>query len=152
MKSQQGVTLIELIVFIVIVSISLVTLVRVFNQSVVNSVDPVTRVRALELAQAQLDEILSRKFDENTPPGGIPACGTSGGLACLGIIGDTDFDDVGDYNGQSFGSAPYTIAVTVIEAGTEIGLASNDLARKITVTVDIPGGDALVLAAYKTNF
>ncbi len=152
MKSHKGVTLIELIVFIIIVSISLVTLVRVFNQSIINSTDPVTRVRALELAQAQLDEILARKFDENTPPGGIPACGTTGALVCAGISPDADLDDVGDYNGQTFGAAPYQISVSVVEAGTELGLVANNLARKITVVVTMPGGDGLTLAAYKTNF
>ena len=153
-KTQQGVTLIETIVFIVVISIALVALVRVYAQSVSNSVDPVVRIRALELGQAQLDEILARKFDESTPTGGIPACNSSvaGAPACSGLVTDTDFDDVADYDGASFGSSPYVISVTVAEAGTEIGLASDNMAKRVTIEVTMPGGDSIFLAAYKANF
>src|SRR5688572_1380949 len=66
---QSGVTLIETIIFIVVVSIGLGALLMVFNQSVVKSVDPVIRIKALEKGQALMDEILARKFAENTPTG-----------------------------------------------------------------------------------
>ncbi len=149
---QSGVTLIETIVFIVVISIALMALVRIFNQSVVQSVDPAIRIQSLERAQALLDEILARRFDENTPAGGVPACGSTGGPACAGITVDAAFDDVGDYHGfnQSFGTG-YSAAVTVTEAGGELGLA-NYLARRITVVVNYPDGNALTLSAYKVNF
>ena len=150
---QDGITLVETIVFLVVVSIALAAVVRSFTQSVQVSVDPLVRIRALDLAQAQLDEILARKFDENTPTGGIPACGTSGAPACLGISPDGDFDDVGDYNGNpTISSTEHTLSVTVTEAGTEIGLSANALARKITVNVTVSGSDSITLTAYKTNF
>ena len=93
---QSGVSLLELIVFIVVVSIALGALFSVFNHSMVNSVDPIVRVRAMECAQAKLDEIMARKFDENTPSGGVPACGRAetGASGCSGIGADVDFDDL----------------------------------------------------------
>lgn len=149
---QRGVTLIETIVFLVVVSIALVALVRVYSAAVVASVDPVVRVRALEKAQAQMDEVLARKFDENTPTGGVPACDSTDGVACAGIVADTDYDDVGDYNGFTDTSeASYAVSVTVVNAGTEIGLLSTR-ARRITVSVSMPGGDSVILSAYKVNF
>jgi MSHA pilin protein MshD len=151
-RCSQGVTLIETMVFLVVVSIALVTLLRVYNQAVVNSVDPLLQVRALELAQAQLDEILARKFDENTPTGGVPACGSLGAAPCLGIVPDGEFDDVGDYDGLLDNSHPnHTIAVSVVEAGAELALPASQ-ARRISVSVTVGGSDTLVLSVYKTNF
>ena len=151
-KYQRGVTLIETIVFIVVVSIALVALVKVFSASVINSVDPVVRVRALELAQAQLDEILARKFDENTPTGGVPACDSASGVACAGIVADADYDDVGDFNNYTNNSYPnYSITVDVNNAGADLGLSVTQ-ARLISVHVGMPGGDSLTLSSYKVNF
>ncbi|VUD56778.1 hypothetical protein TDB9533_02394 [Thalassocella blandensis] len=151
---QNGVSLIETLVFIVVVSIALGAVVKVFSAAVENSVDPVVRTRALELAQAQLDEILSRKFDENTPSGGVPACNTSAGVPCAGIVADGDYDDVGDFNGYSNTSHPnHTISVIVVEAGDELSTTiGNANARRITVTVTVPGSSAIQLSAYKVNF
>lgn len=150
--AQSGVTLIETIVFIVVISIALMALLKVFNQSVMQSVDPAIRIQALERGQALLDDILARRFDENTPAGGVPACGSSAGSACAGISADAGFDDVGDYHGfsQSFGVG-FSAAVTVTQAGSELGLA-NTLARRITVVVNSPDGETLTLSAYKVNF
>lgn len=153
-KLQVGVTLIEMIIFIVIISVSLVVLLSVYNQAVSNSVDPIVQVRALECAQAKLEEILARKFDENSPTGGIPACGSGepGAVACAGIVADSDFDDVGDFNGQVDTSNPdCTITVSVTEGGNALGIPQNQ-ARLIRVDVTSPGGGATTLSAYKTNF
>lgn len=151
---QKGVSLIETLVFLVVVSIALGALINVFSHAVENSVDPVVRIRALELAQAQLDEVLSRKFDENTPSGGVPACNSSAGVACAGITPDADYDDVGDFNGYVNNShANHTISVAVVEAGSELSSSiGNGNARRITVTVTVPGSSDIQLSAYKVNF
>lgn len=152
LNDSRGVTLIETIVFMVVISIALAALVQVYTYAVVNSVDPVVRTRALELAQAQMDEILARKFDENTPSGGVPACNSSGAPACAGITPDSDYDDVGDFNGSPTISDPnHTLSVSVVDAGADIGLPAAQ-ARLITVTVSVTASDSLTLSVYKTNF
>lgn len=151
-RVHGGFSLIETIVFLVVISVALVSLTAVFNQFVVQSVDPAVRVRALEHGQALMDEILARRFDQNTPTGGVPACGTANAPACAGINPDGRFDDVGDYHGYLDTSFPYyQLSVTVTEAGSELGL-NNALARRITVTVNADDGSRLVLSAYKVNF
>ena len=151
-RLQRGVTLIEVIVFIVVINLAFVAVMQIYGQAVVNSVDPVVRVRATELARATLDEILARRFDENTPSGGIPACGTAEGEPCAGVGADAGYDDVGDFNGYSDSSHPnYPIAVSVVNAGVDLGLASA-MARKITVVVSMPDGNQVTLAAYKANY
>ncbi len=150
---QGGATLIELVVFIVVISIALVALLSVYQQSVVRSVDPIVRVRLLELAQSQLDVVLAQQYDAATPPGGVPACGSQlppGRPAvppCAGTGGVSSFD------GQTDSPYPnYTRSVSVQFAGTELGLGSDDQAKRITVSVTAPNGESLTLAAYRTNF
>lgn len=154
-SSQAGLTLIELVVVIVVISIALLSLIRVFNQAASNSIDPVVQIRALECAQSKLDEILARKFDESTPSGGIPACDSAemNAVNCTGITADADLDDVGDYNGHVDNSLDNCqISVSVVNAGSELGLSSNAQARRITVTVNSTGGGGAVLSAYRANF
>jgi MSHA pilin protein MshD len=138
--TQLGVSLIEMIVFIVVVSIALLALVGVYRQATINNVDPIIRVKALEAAQSLLDEILSLKYSENTPTGGIPACTTCDDTP------DSNMNDVDDYRNWSDTPYPgYTRAVTVVtNAGNSIKL--------ITVTVTTPSGETILLAAERANF
>lgn len=157
-KRAKGFTLIELIAFMVVVSIALLALVGVFQRAAINNVDPIVQTRALECAQAKLDEILARKFADNTPTGGVPACGSadSGPVACTAIQGfatDPSLNDVGDFDGQTDTTkANCSISVEVVDDGTAIGLGSDAHARRINVTATSDGGGSASLSAYKVNF
>ena len=152
--ANSGVTLIELVVFIIVLSVGLTAMVSALNNHLSNSVDPIVNIRALECAQAKLDEISARKYDENSPTGGVPACGSAeqGAVACLGIAPDGDFDDVGDYSNQVDSSnIDCVVSVSVVNAGGDLGL-SPDQAKRITVDVISPGGGRATLSTYRTNF
>lgn len=154
-KHQTGLSLIELVVFIVVVSIALVALISVYNEAMINSVDPLIRVRALECAEAKLDEITSRKFDENSPTGGIPACSSAEltAIACAGIAVDAGLDDIGDYNGLTFIDGDCSVTVSVVGEGTDLGLADDEnVVRLITVNSNMPDGGVIRLSTYHTNF
>lgn len=69
MKQQTGFTLIETVVFIVVVSVALAGIASVFSANIKNSAAPVLRERSIALAQAYMDEILTKQWDENTPLG-----------------------------------------------------------------------------------
>lgn len=147
---QQGFSLIELIAFVVIVSVALVGIVSVFNEANQRNVDPITRVRALECAQAKLDEILARKYADNSPTGGVPACGSAetGALGCAAIGVNTGlFNDVGDYDGVLDSLTDCSLNVSVTQQ-----TLSGAPARLITVTSISTGGEQVLLSAYKVNF
>lgn len=154
---SQGFSLIELIVFIVVISIALAALIQVFNESSKSNVDPLVQIRALECAQAKMDEVLSRKFDEATPSGGVPACGSFEGSSCSGIatVVDTSLNDVGDYDlAPTDTSKPNcSITVDVTEAGGDLGIVANQ-ARRITVIANTTSqsNTQAILTAYKVNF
>ena len=64
-RKQTGFSLIELVLFIVIVGVSLGGIILAVNQSVSRSADPMIAIRAVELGQAYLDEILP-KFEADS--------------------------------------------------------------------------------------
>ncbi len=142
---QRGVSLIELIVFLVVISIASSALMATYAYSVKNSADPIIAVRALELAQARLDEILALKYDASTPTGGVPACGSSAvGATTCNNLPDSDMNDVDDFNNVT--DTPYTgysRTVTVTTANNE---------KLISVKVTAPKNTTYTLAAYRANF
>lgn len=74
---QQGLSLIELIMTIVILGIALMGVTFMLQNSLGRSAEPLLQLRTVSLAQAYLDEILGKRFDENSHNSGIPPCRAS---------------------------------------------------------------------------
>lgn len=170
-----GFTLVELLVFIVVVAVGLTGTVLVINRSVLLAPEALMRTRAMELAQAYLDEITTKRYDENTGQGGVPRCSSvdPGSQPCtpagsLGPEGESraTYDDVDDYHGtddrppqNATGTAldgydDYRVQVTIEYAGTELGYppADNIHAKRVTVTITTPFGTSIPVSVYRTNF
>ncbi len=166
---QRGVTLIELVISIVIISIAMVAVLNSFSVSMTHSSDPLWRNKTLKLAQLYLDEILAKNYDHNTPVGGLPEVSNP---SCASLGPDagedrTNYNDVDDYHGTAdsppvsiIGSldasyANYSVSVTVVCDGTNVGaggVPANNQAKLITVQVTPPGESAVAFAVYKGNF
>ncbi len=106
-RKSIGVTLIELVLTILILSIALVMISSVLSGGISRSADTTQELRSVALAQSYLDEILGKRFDENSAPRGIPPC--SGTCTAEGSFGPDggelreDYDDVDDYHGLDEG-------------------------------------------------
>jgi MSHA pilin protein MshD len=165
---QHGYTLIEIIVSVVVFGILIVLMIAAFVPNVSRGIDPLFSVRAAELGQSYLDEILGKRFAENSPPGNGLRCGEAGGPGACGAIGSEEaghanFDDVDDYHNlsespplDSSGTARpgyngFRVQVSVSYAGADLGVGAND-AKRIAVTVTTPSGGTFLFAAYKANF
>jgi MSHA pilin protein MshD len=110
---QRGVTLIELIVFIVIVSVAVVGVLQALRMSSANSADPLRRKQALMIAESLLEEVQLAKFTycdptsdnaddpdvDNSAKCTVPErFGQGGGVgAALEPVGPRPFDNVNDY-------------------------------------------------------
>jgi MSHA pilin protein MshD len=163
---QQGVTLVELVISIVIISIAMVAMMSSFSLSMSHSADPLWRNKALKLGQLYLDEILAKKYDELSPIGGLPFV-ASPSCASLGPDGAETritFDDVDDYDGIT-DSVPtsltaaldssynaYRVTITVECDGTDVGASGSSHAKIITVLVTPPNQAPITFAAYKGNY
>lgn len=171
-RRPSAFTLIEIIVTIVVTAIAFTAMsVWIFNANL-SSVDPIISTRAAELGQAYLEEILAKRFDENTASGGILRCDESGQPVCSSSFGAETgetraiFDDVDDYHnlldngainalGQARTNyADFRVSVTVVYAGTELGLgaANNRYAKRIDVSVQHTSAGQFVFSAYRGNF
>ena len=66
-KNLHGVTLIEMVIFIAIVSVAFTGIIMVFINTGKHSADPLVKIRTIELGQSFLEEILLKKYDEAAP-------------------------------------------------------------------------------------
>ena len=163
---NSGATLVELVITIVIISVAIAGVVGAFALISGRNADPLNQTRAVALAQIYMDEILSRRYDEDTPIGGTPRVMLTGcpiGLE-TGENSRTDYDDVDDYNvianaaPENADGAPliadydnFQVTVTVQCAGDEIGLSVNE-AKRINLTINDPSGLDFEFSVYRANF
>ena len=145
---NQGFTLIELIVAMVVISVALAGVMSVINYTTLHSADPVLRHQAIAIAEAYMEEISLKNYADPDADG------------------ETDralFDDVDDYNGLSDSGAvdqnghaiagleKYSISVSVTPQN--YGPAGNEgSGLKIAVTVIDPAGESLILTGYRANY
>jgi len=100
-SNKGGFTLIEIIVSIVVFTLGVVGIMVVFYNTLGRTSNPVLRARAIGVASSVMDEILSKKFDNDTPNGGgiIPLSEVNIGREASDDNSTDSFDDVDDFNG-----------------------------------------------------
>lgn len=143
LKNQRGVTLVELILTMVIISVAMVGILSVINLTVSHSADPIVNQQAIAIAESYLEEILLQNYSGNAS------------------ANRADFDDVDDYNnlldngvhdqqGTALANlAQYQISVSV---SAPTVLAGGVNAKQITVSVSGPGVSHLSLVGYKADY
>lgn len=156
-RPSCGFSLIEALVFIVIVSVALAGVLSVMNLTTVHSADPLIRKQAIVVAESLLEEITQHNF--SAPVGGFSGAASQANRSM--------FDDIGDYNGfATTGIFPidsttvipalalYNASVSVVDttlgpAGAEIPAGSVKL---ITVTITGPDSVPIVLSGYRSAY
>lgn len=176
-RHMAGLTLVELVFFIVIVGVAVAGILSVINITTRYSADPQLRKQALSIAGALLEEVEAMPFTACDPdsydpatqacaPGGLEAMGPEAGEIRGSLT--TPFDNVNDYNnfslaggGSDIGGlvtvpAGYSAAVTVAQdalfgpGGAPLPAAD---ALRITVTVVYNNGNnSITLEGYRTRY
>lgn len=147
-RRQQGLTLVELVIAIVVIGIAVTGVLAVYTTMVARSADPMIQEQAVAVAEAYLEEILLHPFT----PG--PGTGSR-----------ANFDDIFDYHGltdsppQDQNGLPIaalagyqaSVSVTASPAPALPGVPGGGQAR-IQVTVTHPAtGITITLAGYRTD-
>ena len=140
-KREKGFTLIEVIIFIVVVGAGLAGILQVVNTTVARSADPVVVKQALTLADSILAEVMQKDYS-----------GTGGSTR------DT-FVSIGDYNGATkatFSDWPaalsaYDVAV-VVSPEALYGGTTKVNARLVSVTVSRGADVSVTLSGYRSNY
>jgi MSHA pilin protein MshD len=171
----KGFTLIELIVGIVVLSISFSLLISLILPLSEKSAEQLHQVRASELGQSMMNEIIGRAFDQKSDmAGGLIRCGENG-VVCTGYdeLGSENgestrdlYNDVDDYIdfdfsnetnalGESFSSLypGFNVEVSVCYSNFSANCSNSiELAKLITITVTTPQDFNFVFSFYKANF
>lgn len=139
-----------------------------------NSAAPLHQIRAIKVAQAYMEEILNKRFDETSGQGGLPRCGSTdlGSQNCTTTAnfgadsGETRalYDDVDDFHNLDelglidslgnarVGYANYRAQISVNYAGNELSsIALND-AKRINIIITTANGASFEFSAYRVNF
>ena len=99
-RRQGGLTLVELVVFIVIISVALTGVLVTFDTVVRSSADPMVSRQLQAIAEAMLEEVLLQDFKDPDDPGNPGGVGKEASRAL--------YDDVDDYLGFDSGAAGIT--------------------------------------------
>ena len=138
---HRGFTLIELIIFIVVVGVGLAGILTVSNNVVKSSADPMVRKQSMALADSILEEILQKEYSD---PDGVQGNETTR---------DT-MDDVDDYNGKTkaiFTDWPSALSTYTVSISVTPSTLGSVVAKKVTVTVS-GGVHVISLSGYRTNY
>jgi MSHA pilin protein MshD len=179
--AQAGLSLIELLMFVVVVSIALAALLKVFVQATTASADPQLRRQALAIAESLLREVQLMPVtfcdpdDANVGTATVAAVG-AGTSNCASLAeasgpesgetryGPTYFDNVNDYAAFSMtgirditnkavsGLSGYNAQVTISSAALGSITAGSGDAMLITVLVTAPDGNTLSLQGWRTRY
>ncbi len=169
----QGFTLVEMIVTILIIAIASVGITSSLSFALRHQSDGIWRTKAIALAEAYAEEIMARRFDENTPIGGLPPCSATT-VPCSADAdfddGETraNFDDVDDYH--NLNEAPPVDAMGIARSGynnyrvqiqvayasaaqvVALGLTQPTDAKVVTLWVTPPGQPRLEYNLVRGNF
>jgi MSHA pilin protein MshD len=177
--AQAGISLVELIMFIIIVSIGVAGILTVFNVTTQKSADPQVRRQMLAIAEALLEEVELKPFticDPDDPKASIATASSDctggpngindesklplGPEASANDSARANFDNVSDYNGLNLPTASdinggnaitgYSASVSVVQEKLETGIPL-DASLRITVTVN-HGSDSLSLSGYRLRY
>jgi MSHA pilin protein MshD len=166
-RRQRGLTLIELVIFIVIVGVALAGVLAVLNHTTRHSADPLVRKQALAIAEALLEEVMAQPFtwcdpdDANAETATAYAGCTTAENNLAAETGEvratgTPLDNVNDYNGVTTttniaGGGSATYAATVVVAQDSLNGIAADASLLITVSVTA-GNETIQLQGYRTRY
>ncbi len=131
-RSEHGMTLIELVIAIAVISMAAATIIGLLGFISRSSAAGMTRAQSTTVANAYLQDILRRSFDDVDD-----------------FDGRIDHGVVDALGNTIAGLENYTVAIDVSSAGIA-NLSSND-AHLVTVTVTDPLGESVVLSGFRAR-
>ena len=150
-QRQQGVTLVELIVAITIVSIAATTILGTMGTVASRSADAMIQQQAIAIGQAYLDETLQRWVVDPNPSGPPPNTGRGSWDLVDQYNGLTDVGARDQFNNAIAALSAYTVTVSVVPSSALTGIASS-AARRIDVTVTRAPNVTVTLSGYRTSY
>jgi MSHA pilin protein MshD len=147
--SQRGVTLIELVISITIISIAVASVMSALSTASARSAETMLQQQAISIASAYLNDVLRKAYDDD------PAVDEGSSRALFDDIFDYNgIDDNGarDFAGNSLaGMTQFRVTVAVVDPGSLGGVPASDI-RRIDVTVRHPAIQTVTLSGYRARY
>ncbi|GAB4116766.1 MAG: hypothetical protein Fur0026_04280 [Sideroxydans sp.] len=157
MKCQRGISLIELILFIVILSVALAGILLVMNQVTAHSADPLLHKQSLAVAESLLEEIELQDFIDGNdgvtttcPPASAVTAANRTDYHIVDCYNGFSMTGITDLNNNPTGLTNYSASVAIVPEALG-GIAAGSAVR-ITVTVTDPQGTAIAIDGYRTKY
>ena len=144
---QAGVTLVELIVAIVIVSVALGGLMAVYNRAGTASADPLVTQQMLAIAEAMMEEVLQKPFAVDSTA--APSRAFYNDVRDYAAYGPVAVSDVN--GGAIAGLERYRVAVRVDESALTGVPAAQALRVRVTVSDPETKATDIVLTGWRTQ-
>lgn len=160
-RHQSGLTFVELIMFIVIVSVAVTGVLMVISFTSSRSADPMVRKQALAIAESLLEEIELQPFTYCDPTDANVTTATSATLGsssttCATTVESlgpepgesrysvtTPFNNVNDYGGTTSGATNNLMPSGILDVTTGAAIAGlENYTASVTITQDSLGGVA----------
>ena len=159
LRRVRGFSLIEVVFFILIVSLLIGGMVPIFSMAATISADPLTSKQALAFAQGMLEEIQAQR----TSTAAINSTPRSGARTAFTSVGDYNlyFGPVSEIDGTPVTvTGKYLYSLITITSGSSISLGLPDIIvgpnvtnnmTSIQVTVTGPDGNSYTVAGYASG-
>ena len=148
---QGGLTLVELIIFIVVISVGIIGILSVMNLTTRASADPMVRKQAMAMAEAVLEEILSRDAVATLPETDLATC--SNRALYVGVADYACFDGApatAVLRGDATLGATSVPALAGFSATVAVGAANVSGVPLQRVVVTVTGGnETVVITGYR---
>ena len=177
MRRQAGISIIELIMFILIVSVGIAGILSVMNYTSSRSEDPLIQKQALAIAESLMEEITLQPFtfcdpdDEKVTEAEnsgectiVESMGPEAGEARTSI--SARIDNVNDYHGLTMNSGivdlvngtvvtgleDYAASVNITQQAVGSGVTNAQDSLRIDVTVTHSAGVSITLTGYRLRY
>lgn len=170
-RGASGFTLVEAAITMVVISVAVLTIGQALAFAFSRQSDGLWQIKSVALAEAYVEEIAARRYDEAAPVGGVPPCAPAAvPCSAVGADGETrsGFDDVDDYHGldelppldvhgnprAEYPGYRVQVAVAYLSAAqvSTFGVDDASDAKLVTVTVTAPGEAPMTFPLLRGNY
>jgi len=158
---------------IVIMAVASVGMISALSFALKHQSDSMPQAKMVALAQAYFDEIMAKRYDENAPIGGRPACSATTTACSLASAFDdgesrAQYDDLDDFHGldeqpplhadgtpmSAYAGFRVQVSVRYPTAGqiVTLGVATATDAKIVDIQVSTPTGTDLNFTLVRANF